>query len=146
MRRSINAAGFVEVKGGGFFHPPTGAHLRVEKELKLAIVERITSRKDGRVNKRDRVRRKATLPRETVEVVHAGKGMADRLRKALRDAFPKIKEVCPKCLDTFSDRHRHSTPAHINRSRGGKARTRPGLKIALGWSPASFRADRNDPR
>lgn len=144
MRRSLKAAGFSELKDGRWFHAATGAYGRLLKRSFRICRASASIPEDRRHTIRRSKNRSCLSNLEEVWEVSPGDGMAKLLRKLVTDATPKIGEpkLTAYLIDRMSDRSKcGSNPAHINRGRGGTARTRPNLRSLLGWSPKSFRAD-----
>ena len=143
MRRSLKAAGFTELKDGRWFHPATGAYGRLLKRSFRICRTSASIPGDRRHTIRRSKNRSCKSNLEEVWQVTPGAGMAKLIRKLVTEATPKIGEpkLTADLIERMSDRSNCASPAHIQRARGGVARTRPSLKLLLGWSPKGFRAD-----
>jgi len=137
MRRSIKAAGFTELASGVWFHRETGAY---GKLLKRSF--RICRSRPRTRNGRDCCNRTARKPLEEVWQVTPGTGMAKLIRSLVHDALPRgTKGVDADLLEKMSSLLTCGgiNRADRNRARGGVKRSRPSLKLLLGWAPDSPR-------
>jgi hypothetical protein len=128
MRRSIKAAGFIELKDGRWFHSETGAYGRLLKRSFRICRASASIPEDRRHRIRRSKNRSCISNLEEVWQVTPGAGMAALLRKLVTEATPKIGEpkLTATLIERMSDRLRcGSTPSEVNRSRGGVARSRP---------------------
>lgn len=144
MRRSVKAAGFSELRDGRWFHAETGAYGRLLKRSFRICRSSASIPKDRRERIRRSANRGCKSNLEEIWEVSPGDGMAGLLRKLVTSAMPKITDHADgDMIEKMGDLLRCAGVNHAgrNRARGGVARTRPSLKLLLGWSPASFRAD-----
>jgi len=144
MIRSVKAAGFVKLADGRFFHPETGAYGRMLKRSFRVCRTSASIPADRRHTIRRSKNRSCKSNLEEIWEVSPGEGMAKLLRELARTATPKITDNADgNLIEKMGDLLRCAGINHAgrNRARGGVGRSRPSLKLLLGFAPASFRAD-----
>ena len=149
MRLSIKAAGYSELADGRWFHAETGAYGKLFKRSFRICRASASIPKDRRHRIRRSANRSCLSNLEEIWEISPGDGMAKVIRELVTSAMPKIGEYADASLiEKMGDLLRCAGINHAgrNRGRGGVARTRPSLKLLLGWSPESFRADAGDKR
>jgi hypothetical protein len=142
MRRSIKAAGYVELKDkpGLFFHPEMGAWGKLMKRSFRICFSRPRTR-----NGKPCANRGSRKPLEELYVITPGVGMAKLIRSLVKEAKTVTSgSVSPELLERMSDRLRCGSNLPANNRSGRLVTSLPTRKAFAGWSPATFRTDRFD--